>query len=89
VAGYRTQSLDTAPEIERRLLDARRRLTSVEKARRFDEAYLAVRRLAIAGLRLRHPAAAERELELRYLARHLPADVMRRAFAWPRPADQP
>lgn len=64
------------------LIDARRRMTPAEKARRFDAAYRSVKRLALIGLRLRHPLAEERELELRYAARRIDAATMRRAFGW-------
>jgi len=41
-----------------------------------------VRRLSLAGLRLRHPGASERELFLRMVALQVPRDLMLRAYGW-------
>lgn len=43
--------------------------------------------LAIAGLRLRHPSATERELLLRLAVRRLGADVVERVYGWRAPDD--
>lgn len=39
-------------------------------------------RLALAGVRSRHPQADERECLLRIASLYLPTDLMRKAFGW-------
>ena len=41
-----------------------------------------VRRLSLAGVRLRHPGASERELLLRMVALQVPRDLMIPAYDW-------
>jgi hypothetical protein len=81
-SGYRTQSEDTDYEIERRLIDAYRRMPSWEKARRVGEMVQALDQLALAGIGARHPHAGERERQLRRAALRLDREVMVRAFGW-------
>lgn len=64
-AGYRTQAADTSYAIERLLIDAWRRMPPWEKAARLVECCRAVEQMSLAGLRLRHPDASDRELTLR------------------------
>ncbi len=66
---YRPQADDTDPDIDRRLMDAYRAMTPVQKAARIAEDSLAVERLALAGISLRHPngSATERLLALAVL----------------------
>lgn len=53
---------DTSPEAERVQIDTWRGMTTVQRARLIADASRAIRVLALAGLRTRHPAAGEREL---------------------------
>ncbi|MGH2399629.1 MAG: hypothetical protein ACRDF6_07265 [bacterium] len=80
--GYRTQSADTAFEIERRLVDAWRRMPSWEKARQLVACCHAVEELATAGLRLRHPCATEHELRMRLAAMRLERALMIDVYGW-------
>jgi len=79
---YRTQSMDTTPEVERLLFDAYRRMASWEKVRRVSESTRACQELALAGMRERHPGASERELELRLAALRLDCETMIRVYGW-------
>ena len=80
--GYRSQSEDTSPDIDRRLFDAYRGMPSWEKARRVDEDSLALEELARLGIRQRHPDAGDEEIRLRVAALRLDRDTMMRAFGW-------
>jgi hypothetical protein len=80
--GYRTQSPDTTFAAEQILIAAYRRMPLSEKARRVSEAAMAVERLALAGIALRHPLATERERRLRLAALRLDRETMVRAFDW-------
>ena len=53
-----------------------------EKAARLVECCYAVDRLTRAGLRLRHPGATERELELRAAVMRLGRDLVRDIYGW-------
>jgi hypothetical protein len=59
-------SRDTDPLIEARQVERWRAMTAEEKLMTAASASAAVRELAMAGLRLRHPSANEREIFLRY-----------------------
>jgi hypothetical protein len=61
----KTQSPDTSPEAERVFIGLLRQATPARKLRMMEDASLATKRLALAGLRQRHPAADERELKAR------------------------
>ncbi len=55
-------------------------MSSVEKARAVDSLNCAVRQLALAGIRLRHPDASEREIFLRYAVLTLGRELAVRAY---------
>jgi hypothetical protein len=80
--GYRTQSRDTTYHVERRLVDAWRRMSSQEKARQFLDCCQMVDQLSLAGLRMRHPGVDERELFLRLAALRLGPELMREVYGW-------
>lgn len=80
--GYRAQSEDTSPEVDRLLFDAYRAMSSWEKARRVDEDALALEQLARLGIQQRHPDAEEQEIRLRLAALRLDRETMIRAFGW-------
>jgi hypothetical protein len=81
-SAYRPQSDDTAEDIDRLLIEAYRRMSPAEKLERVAEICRAVDRLAIAGIRQRHPSADEREIRLRRAALRLDRAVMIELFAW-------
>ncbi len=73
-------SRDTDPDIEARQIETWRRMSSIEIAELVAGASRAVRDLALAGLRARHPQASERELVARYAALTLGRDLARCAY---------
>lgn len=80
--GYRTQSLDTVYAIECRLVDAWRRMTVREKADLLVDCCRMVEQLSLAGMRMRHPNADERELFLRAAGQRLGPDLVREVYGW-------
>ena len=68
-------SADTTAEAERILIERWRRMTPLEKARSVTEVSRAVQELSLAGLRMRHPGASEREGLLRLAALKLGRDL--------------
>jgi hypothetical protein len=78
----RTQSPDTSPEIERRQIEAWRRMEPWEKLRVVTELMRATEELAVAGIRERHPDATPREIQLRLGALRIDRETMIRAFGW-------
>ena len=79
---YRTQSDDTAIDVERLIVEAYRRMPPWEKARRCGDMVQTLEVLALAGITDRHPEATERERRLRLAALRLDRDTMVRAFGW-------
>lgn len=73
-------SADTAAIIEQRQVDAWRRLSSVERLRLVSDTTRAVIDLSLAGIRLRHPKASERECFLRLAAILLGAGTTRQIY---------
>lgn len=73
-------SADTAADIEQRQIDAWRRLSSVERLRLVSDTTRAVIDLSLAGIRLRHPQASERECFLRLSAILLGVATTRRIY---------
>jgi hypothetical protein len=71
---------DTTADIERRQIDAWRRLSSVERMRLVSDTTRAVTDLALAGIRRRHPQATDRECFLRLAAIRLGADTTRHVY---------
>lgn len=80
--GYRTQSPDTSYEAEQLLIDAYRRMSPAEKARRIAAMCDAVEQLAVAGIRERHPHADAGEILLRLGALRLGRALMIEFFGW-------
>jgi hypothetical protein len=66
---------DTTVEAERIQVERWRRMTPLEKARAVTEVSRAVQELSLAGLRIRHPGASERECLLRLAALKLGRDL--------------
>ena len=73
---------DTAPEVERILVEGYRRMSPAQKLQRVVELTRGVQQMALARIRAQHPAADDRELKLRLASLWLPADVMREVFGW-------
>jgi hypothetical protein len=73
-------SLDTTVEIEQRQIEAWRQMTPAQKLGLSVGMSDAVRRLAFAGVRQRHPNASPREQFLRLAIVMLGSDLARRAY---------
>jgi len=71
-------ALDTTPEIEKRQVEAWRRMRPAEKLALVLQMSANVRQLALAGVRRRHPDASTHELQLR-LAQVILGDELARA----------
>ncbi len=71
---------DTTADIEQRQVDAWRRLSPLERLRLVSDTTRAVMDLSLAGIRRRHPEAAERECFLRLAAILLGVDTARRLY---------
>jgi hypothetical protein len=81
-AGYRPQSRDTDAVFERALFERFGTMDVTEKAELIDAMARDADHLVRAGVRFRHPAADDREIELRALALRLGRDWMLRAYGW-------
>jgi len=81
-SGYRPQSPDTHPEVERYLFDRLRSLPPWRKAEMLSASTLAAYELAMAGLRQRYPAATAAEMRKRYAALVLGREVSIALFGW-------
>ena len=71
---------DTTADIEQRQVDRWRRLSPLERLRLVSDTTRAVMELSLAGIRRRHPEAAERECFLRLAAILLGVDTARRVY---------
>lgn len=78
----RNGAVDTAPEVERFMLDGYRKMSPAEKLRRVAALNDTALKLAAEGIRLRHGPLSDRELRLRLAALWLEPNLMRRAFGW-------
>ena len=80
MSDYKPQSADTSIEIEGILLERYRAMAPAEKVHIFRELCRVSQELALAGLRLRHPAAGPEELRMRLAATRLPTSIMEQVF---------
>lgn len=78
--GYRLQSDDTTYEVERLLIESYRRMTPAQKARRIAEDCRALETLVLAGIRVRHPHATDREIRVRLAELRLGHDLAVAAY---------
>lgn len=78
----KTQSVDTDPEIEARLVLAYRGMTPSQKLASVRAGNQAVQKLQMSDIRRQHPLASEREVRLRLGTRWLGAEMMRTVFGW-------
>jgi hypothetical protein len=76
------QTSDTAPEIEARQVEAWRAMTPAAKLRLVSDLVCATEELALAGVRMRHPNADEREQQLRLAALRLDRATLIRWLGW-------
>lgn len=74
--------MDTSGEAQRRLVAAWRAMSPQAKAALVNALSLDVTRLALAGIRERHPAASPEEQRMRLGTLLLGGPLMREAFAW-------
>ena len=73
---------DTAAQTERAYLRLLRESPPWRKAAMVDSLTRACHELGAAGVRMRHPGAAEREITMRVAALWLDRETMVRAFGW-------
>ena len=73
---------DTDADIEAILVEGYRKMSPSQKIECVCSLTRAVRQLALADIRRRHPHAGERELTLRLASRCIEPDLMVRAFGW-------
>jgi hypothetical protein len=79
----RTQSPDTPPEVEQRLLEAYRRMSPLQRLMKAMEMNRAVQELAAARIKAQYgPDLSDRELRLRLAALWIDRETMVRAFGW-------
>ena len=79
----KTQSADTPPEIEERLLEGYRRMTPWEKLLRVFELNQMAQQMAAMRIQAQYgPDLSERELRLRLAALWLDRETMIEAFGW-------
>lgn len=82
MSGYRTQALDSRPEVERIVVEGWRRMTPAEEVAQVRELTRTARRFAMAGIRARHPNASEREVRLRLASYWLDRETMVKWLDW-------
>lgn len=73
---------DTPIEVERILVDGYRRMSAARKVARVRDLDWTLQQLALADLRVRHPADDDRTLRLRLAARRFDRQTMIAAFGW-------
>jgi len=73
-------SSDTSPDAERLQVEIWRRMSPVEKVRVLTDITFAVQELTLAGIRLRHPDASDRECALRLTVLKLGRSLAARAY---------
>jgi hypothetical protein len=88
VAAPRPFSPDTSPEVQRLLVERWRAMPTWRKAELVNALSRDCERLALAGIRERHPDATPEEARLRLGALRLGRELMIQAFGWD-PVDHP
>lgn len=76
---------ETPPEVRRRLDEGWRAMPPERKAALVDAWSADVRRLALAGVRERHPDASEEELRMRLGVLLYGEELIRAAYGWEAP----
>lgn len=82
-------SADTSPDVERRQIEAWRRMSDAERLALAMSMSATVRQLAMAGVRQRYPNASPREQFLRLAIVTLGEDLARKAYPEVEQLDQP
>jgi hypothetical protein len=82
-------SEDTSAAAAALLLARVREMSPTERLERLRAMTRAVQQAAVAGIRMRHPEADEREIRLRLAARRLDPDLMAQVFGWDRRTKDP
>ena len=80
--GYVPQSLDTSPQVDRRLFDRLHDMTEAQRIRQLDSAIHFAEEIAVAGICARHPLASPEDVRLRLIAQHLDRSTMMRVYGW-------
>jgi hypothetical protein len=75
-----TQLTDTSPEAERVLIELLRRTAVWRRLQLADEMSKTAREMSMAGLRLRHPHASEKELRRRFADLHLGPELAEQVY---------
>jgi hypothetical protein len=75
-------SLDTPPDVEERLIERYRKMSGPERLAIALDLSRAVRQLALAGIRARHPGLSEREELLRLAALTLDRETVIEVYGW-------
>ena len=78
----KTQSSDTHPDIERRLIAGYRAMTPTQKLQSVWDLHRLAHDLAMADVRKRYPDAGDRECLLRVASRYLDPDLLAKATGW-------
>jgi hypothetical protein len=73
---------DTAPSVERVLVEGYRRMSAAQKLQRVLDMNRTVEILALARIRAERPSADEHEIKLRLASLRLDRDTMIRVFRW-------
>lgn len=79
---YRSQSLDTTEEVDRRQFDLWREMPDWRKFLLFGELCDSAKAMAEAGLRERYPDADDREIKMRLAATWLDRPTMIKFYGW-------
>jgi hypothetical protein len=80
--GYVPQSLDTSPDVDRRLFRQLHDMTDAEKLRHLDSAIHFVEEIALSGIRARYPTDSPEASRLRLFAQRLDRATMIRVYGW-------
>lgn len=80
--GYRTQSEDTSPEVQKIIIEGLRKMSVARKLELIAAATRAVQEWALVGVRSRHPRATDRENMLRLASQRLDRATMIAVFGW-------
>ena len=74
------QTDDTTPRARSVQHEIYRRMGEAEKLRLVFETYRAGQRLAMTGIRMRHPEAADEEVRRRWARQHLGSELFDKAY---------
>ncbi|MCI0664435.1 MAG: hypothetical protein L0220_25530 [Acidobacteria bacterium] len=78
----KTLSSDTAPEVEKIMIEGYRRMTAAKKLQIMQDLIHTAYWLALSDIIRKHPNAEPRELMLRLASRRMEPELLRKAFGW-------